>query len=157
MSNGQPTVAPAADLMTTADGAFVLSAASNGHFARLCDVIGRPELMEDKRFSTNLARVQNRPALLENLRAALSTMSTADAVELCMTNGIVVGRINTYADVLENPDVVESGIFITTGEGEDSSRVVGNPVNFRGTPRSDRGAPSVGQHTDEVLAELGLS
>lgn len=156
MGNGQPTVAPAADLMTTSDGAFVVSAASQAHFARLCEVIGRPDLTTDERFATNMARVQNKADLLANLRAAFAEMTTADAVAKCSANGVVTGRINTYADVVVNPDVVESGIFVTVGSGDDEASVVGHPVTFRGTPRSRRGAPEVGQHTDEVLTELGL-
>ncbi len=75
--NGQPSAAPAADVITTRDGQIVLSAYMQEHFARLCATIGPAHLAHDERFATNQARVANRPALVAVLRDALSHLTPA--------------------------------------------------------------------------------
>ena len=69
--NGQPTTAPAADVIQTRDGQVVLSAYTDEHFARLCTTIGCPELASDPRFASNQDRVAHRPALMALLQQAL--------------------------------------------------------------------------------------
>ncbi|WP_433875395.1 CaiB/BaiF CoA transferase family protein [Sinomonas atrocyanea] len=155
VGNGQPTVAPAADVMTTSDGAFILSAYSEAHFARLCSLIGRPELAADERFSSNAARVENKTALLTELRWAFSRFTTTEALALLTANGVVAGRISTYGDVVENEDVKASGILITTSGELGDVETVGAPWQLASAgPRDTKGAPSLGQHTEDVLREL---
>lgn len=156
--NGQPTVAPAADIMTTSDGSFILSAASEGHFARLCALIGRPDIHEDVRFSTNAARLENKAALLTELRSAFSTMTTSQALDLLTSNGVVAGRIATYSDVAANEDVEAAGILIDTHGALGHVKTVGAPWQIAGAePRSTAGAPALGEHTIDVLSELNYS
>ncbi|MFB6960545.1 CaiB/BaiF CoA transferase family protein [Streptomyces sp. NPDC056309] len=155
--NGQPALAPAADVMPTRDGALVVSAYSDAHFARLCLLLGRPELAKDERFATNGARVRNRPAMLAELRTEFAAMTTDKAMGLLASNGVVAGRINSYGQAMASPDVEASGIFInvTDAAGQEST-TLGSPWHLGSVPElPGSGAPALGQHTAEVLTELG--
>ncbi|MDF3305406.1 CoA transferase [Rhodococcus sp. T2V] len=157
--NGQPTVAPAADVMPTRDGAIVVSAYSVVHFARLCTLLGRPELASDPRFATNDSRVHHRPALLTELRAAFAEMTSDEAMALLTPNGVVAGRISSYGEVRKNPDVEATGIFIDVIDPDGVEHTtLGSPWHLGSVPRfSTAGAPALGQHTTEVLTEFGYA
>ncbi|MDQ4214493.1 CoA transferase [Microbacterium capsulatum] len=158
VGSGQPTVAPAADIITTADGAFILSAYSQTHFARLCTLIGRDDLAVDERFATNAARVRNRPALLDELRAAFAERTTSSALELLTGNGLVAGRISTYTDLTRSEDVRAIGILIDTDGALGRVGTVGSPYTIgTDTRRPAAGAPALGEHTAQILAELDYS
>ncbi|MFW2242896.1 CaiB/BaiF CoA transferase family protein [Rhodococcus opacus] len=157
--NGQATVAPAADVMPTRDGAIVVSAYSVVHFDRLCNLLGHPELASDPRFETNESRVRNRPALLEELRSEFAKMTSDEAMTLLTPNGVVAGRISSYREVHKNPDVEAAGIFIdvTDPTGVEHT-TLGSPWHLHSIPRfSTTGAPALGQHTVELLTELGYT
>lgn len=155
--NMQPAVAPAADVIDTKDGAVVLSAYTQKHFAALCDVIGRPELPHDERFATVEARVANRPAMLKELAVAISAQTTADLAETLESAGIVVGAVLTYSQVLERLE--EQGdrlLQIEDHEGV-SMQTVGSAHRMAGwSPTTASSPPRLGEHTAVVLAELGL-
>ncbi|MFC9552875.1 CaiB/BaiF CoA transferase family protein [Rhodococcus sp. NPDC056960] len=155
--NGQPTVAPAADVMPTRDGAIVVSAYSVVHFDRLCTLLDRPDLTSDPRFVTNESRVAHRPALLTELRAEFAKLTSDDAMELLTPNGVVAGRISSYGEVRKNPDVEAAGIFIDVTDPDGVERTtLGSPWHLASIPEfSTVGAPELGQHTTEVLTELG--
>lgn len=157
--NGQPTVAPAADVMPTRDGAIVVSAYSTVHFNRLCDLLGRPELASDPRFDTNERRVANRPSLLTELRAEFATMTSDEAMALLTPHGVVAGRISSYGDVRKNPDVEAAGIFIEVTDASGAEHTsLGSPWHLGSVPRFPAaGAPGLGQHTAELLTGLGYS
>lgn len=157
--NGQPAIAPAADVMRTRDGAIVVSAYSAMHFDRLCTLLGRPELVSDPRFETNEKRVANRPSLLTELRAEFATMTSDEALELLTSNGVVAGRISCYSEVRENPDIESAGLFIeVTDPTGGEYTTLGSPWHLGSIPEcSATGAPGLGQHTIELLAGLGYS
>jgi crotonobetainyl-CoA:carnitine CoA-transferase CaiB-like acyl-CoA transferase len=154
--NGQPTVAPAADVVPTADGAIVLSAYTPAHFAKLCVLVGRAELADDPRFATNPDRVANRAALLAELAPAFGGLTTRDALDMLVGNGIVAGAINDYAQVTQHPDVLASGTFVEVVDDGTPYTVVRTP--WRDGPH-DVGAPApapgVGRDTRAIMAELG--
>lgn len=158
VGNGQPSVAPAADIITTSDGAFIISAYSETHFARLCALIGRPDLVGDDRFSSNAARVLNRSALLSELRSEFGKFTTTEALDLLTTNGVVAGRINTYDDVVNNADVKASGILIQTNGSLGVVETLSAPWRLSSAEsRNTDGAPSLGEHTQDVMYELALT
>ncbi|MGW6456503.1 CaiB/BaiF CoA transferase family protein [Streptomyces sp. NPDC055078] len=157
--NGQRTVAPAADIMPTEDGAVVVSAYSVPHFEKLCRLIDRPDLVRDERFATNQARVAHRSALLAELRAAFAGLTTDEAMDLLTPNGVVAGRISGYDEVRENPDVRASGLFIqVAGADGEQHTALGPPWRLGSvTGGRGRGAPRLGQHTAELLGQLGYT
>jgi crotonobetainyl-CoA:carnitine CoA-transferase CaiB-like acyl-CoA transferase len=152
--NGQPTVAPAADVVPTADGAIVLSAYTPAHFAKLCALVGRPELAGDPRFATNPDRVAHRAELLAELAPAFRELTSEKALELLVGNGIVAGAINTYEQVAAHPDVRASGTFVEVVDDDGPYTVVRTPWRSGEDPARTP-APRVGQHTREILTQLG--
>jgi crotonobetainyl-CoA:carnitine CoA-transferase CaiB-like acyl-CoA transferase len=156
--NGQPTVAPAADVVPTADGAIVLSAYTPAHFSKLCALVGRPELAGDPRFATNPDRVAHRAELLAELAPAFRELPSEEALELLVGNGIVAGAINSYEQVAAHPDVRASGTFVeVVDDGPDGGpyTVVRTPWRSGGEDPARTPAPRVGQHTREILTRLG--
>ena len=159
--NGQPTVAPAADVVPTADGAIVLSAYTPGHFTKLCALIDRPDLDADERFATNALRVTHREALLTELSAAFRRMKSADALELMTSNGVVAAGIHSYEQAAESPDVQAAGIFVDLvpedgTDGASGYRTLRSPWRTSaGDPVPRRPAPRLGRHTRELMTELG--
>ncbi|MCA0324636.1 MAG: CoA transferase [Proteobacteria bacterium] len=154
--NGQATVAPAAEVIATRNGMIVLSAYTEEHFPRLCAAIERPELVGDPRFATNAARVQNRPALLEVLHDALSHFETDALVEMLNNGGIVAGAVRTMAQVQPGKFGVAADLFVDALGGErEPTSVPGQPMQLDGVPRRAGRLPAVGEHTQQVLDELG--
>jgi crotonobetainyl-CoA:carnitine CoA-transferase CaiB-like acyl-CoA transferase len=153
--NGQPTVAPAADVVPTADGAIVLSAYTPTHFSRLCALVGRPELADDPRFTTNPDRVAHRAELLAELAPVFRRLSSGDALDMLVRNGIVAGAINSYEQVAQHPDVRASGTFVEVVDDGTPYTVVRAPWRTGGDAPSPVPAPRVGQHTLEIMTELG--
>lgn len=154
--NGQATVAPAAEVIATRNGMIVLSAYTEEHFPRLCAAIERPELVGDPRFATNAARVANRPALLEVLHDALSHFETDALVEMLNKGGIVAGAVRTMAQVQPGKFGVAADLFVDALGGErEPTSVPGQPMQLDGVPRRAGRLPAVGEHTQQVLDELG--
>ncbi|GAB3440327.1 CaiB/BaiF CoA transferase family protein [Actinophytocola sediminis] len=147
--NGQATVAPAADLVPTADGAIVLSAYTPEHFARLCRLIGKDWLLDDVRFADNPGRVAHRTALLTEISPTFAVLGTAECLDLLADHGIVAAAVRTYRDVTEAPDVRAGGV-LTTGIGPDGDRytVPSLPFTLDGVaPAPDRVVPRPGADT----------
>lgn len=144
--NGQATVAPAADLVHTADGTIVVSAYTAEHFARLCKLIDREWMLSDPRFADNPSRVAHRGALLAEISQALGVFRTRECLAMLAEHGIVAAQVRGYADVAEAPDVRASGI-LTTGIGPDGDRypIPSLPFTLDGVaPGADRAVPRPG-------------
>ena len=155
--NGQPTLAPAADLVATRDGHIVLSAYTDAHWRRLCAVVGRPELAEDSRFVDNPARVAHRDELARTLAEALGGYTSEQAVAVLAGGGLVAAVVRTHDQVVRAPDVT-SGRYLMAGTTADGARFHAPvlPFGMAGWPVTDAGTPpSAGQHTVEILGELG--
>ncbi|WP_306318279.1 MULTISPECIES: CaiB/BaiF CoA-transferase family protein [unclassified Streptomyces] len=151
--NGQALAAPAADLVRTRDGgALVLSAYTREKFAALCEVIGRPELVDDPRFGANAERVAHRGELLGVLGETLGRLDRGEALERLRSAGIVCGAVRRFDEVVDDADVLASGIVARCGDG-------GAPTTAfslaGGRPTRTPPAPRVGEHTLDVLTELG--
>ncbi len=159
IGGGQPHNAPAAEVVATRDGYIVVSAYAEEHWARFCRVMDCEELATDERFATNARRVENRAVLRSVLRERLSGRSSAECVALLAANGIVVGAVRSYGQVLESPDVQASAMVVEAAAPDGTSyRVVGAPYRFGKEARAAPGAaPAAGAHGDELLAEAGYT
>ena len=158
MGNGQPTLAPAADVVKTADGQIVVSAYMDEHFVRLCDAIQRPDLPTDPRFCTSAERVANRPALIEALSNALNAMTTAAACECLTKAGVVVGAIFGFDQVPARLDASDGRLFDSVQRpGGGALRLPGVPWLIDGSRIGGGALPALGQHTAEVLQEIGCA
>lgn len=156
--NGQPTVAPAAEVIATQDGQIVLSAYTQDHFQRLCTTIGRPALASDPRFEKNAGRVANRSALVAELSEALSHFESDALVQMLAEGGIVAGAIRSMDQVQAGRAGVSADLFVQVqAAGRAAIGVPGLPMTLAGTARQDGRLPGLGEHTVEVLGELGAS
>ena len=154
--NGQPSAAPAADVIKTRDGMVVLSAYMDDHFVRLCQTIGKPELAQDARFATNRARVVHRAELMSVLRDALSHFDSDALVDMLAEGGIVAGAIRNMSQVRAGHAGVSADLFVEAqGAERPPVSVPGLSINMDGIQRRAGRLPALGEHTREVLAELG--
>jgi len=155
--NGHPSIVPYTTY-SAADAMVALAVGNDTQFAKAAAVLGHPEWGQDARFATNRARVENREAIDGMIGAALAR-DTADAwLAKLKAVGVPCGRINTVAQALEDPQtaarrMVESVQHPTIGD----LQLLGIPFKFSETPAAvRRPPPTLGEHTDEILGELGM-
>jgi len=156
--NIHPSLAPYQDFKTR-DGNVLLAIGNDGQFARFCAAAGHPGWAQDARFATNTARVQNRSDLLMLMTPLMQTRGTQDWITLLEDKAVPCGPINTVAQAFEDPQVRARGIRkeLPAAGGLGTVGTVASPMRLSGTPVVYRSAPpSLGQHTTEVLTEMGL-
>ena len=161
--NIHPSLAPYQDF-ATADGNVLLAIGNDGQFARFCAAIDESGWAQDARFATNTARVQNRAALLALMQPVMRTRTTAQWISLLEDKAVPCGPINNVAQAFDDPQVQHRGIRreLPRDDDDDGAGVTrvatdANPMRLSATPVSYHSAPpALGQHTDAVLAELGL-
>ncbi|KAJ0415770.1 CoA-transferase family III domain-containing protein [Aspergillus carlsbadensis] len=157
---GHPTIVPY-EAFRTKDSWIVLGAVNDRQFGVLCRLLGVEELVADERFAGNDARVRNRGVLRGILEGVLGTRSTGEWEGVFEGSGMPYGPINTLEQVFGHPQALARGMVETVQSGAavgGEVKVLGIPVKFSGTKPSIReGPPALGQHTEEVLKELGLS
>ncbi|SDJ04507.1 Crotonobetainyl-CoA:carnitine CoA-transferase CaiB [Rhodococcus triatomae] len=157
--NGQALVAPGADVVDVADGKIVLSAYTSEKWSALCNLIERPDMLDDPRFVDNPARVAHRTELLAALSEAFGAMTRREAVERLLSAQIVCGAIRSFDDLAEDKDVSASEILVdVAADGGDSYTSPGLAFTLDGRRRTTSvAAPGVGQHSVDVLRELGYT
>ena len=140
-------------------GMFVVGAANQKLWLIFCDVIERPELKDDPRYANNIDRVQRRSELAAELQPTLRTRPAEEWVERFLAAGVPAGPINDYSVALDNEHVHHRQAVIEIDHPvEGSFRALGFPAKLSATPASvRRHPPLLGEHTADILAELGLS
>jgi crotonobetainyl-CoA:carnitine CoA-transferase CaiB-like acyl-CoA transferase len=143
----------------TRDGHICVIAVTDEQWRRLFAAIGRPELIEDPRFATLNARTEHVDALLGELAQALTKRSTAEWGRILDAADIPNGAANTLEDLLHDSYLEETGFFQPVEHPtEGAMTMMAIPAEFDGTPGSIRSLPpKLGEHTEQVLAEAGLS
>ena len=159
-NSGHPSIVPFGNYMAK-DGWFVVGAAKQKFWERLCDVIGHPELNEDPRFSTMAGRLEHRTLVMEILNGYFAERTVDEWVTALVGAGIPSSRINTVLEALEDPQVIAREDIIehdhpTLGR----VRTIASPLRLSGADGEElRAQPPVrgpfrGEHTAEVLTEV---
>jgi crotonobetainyl-CoA:carnitine CoA-transferase CaiB-like acyl-CoA transferase len=141
-----------------ADGHLILAVGNDGQFQRFCTVAGCAGLGEDPRFVRNADRVRHREVLVPLLEPIMKQRQRNDWLAALEAAKVPCGPINDLKEVFADPQVRHRGMVMDVPHPlTDTLRLVGSPIKMSATPVTLRHAPPLlGQHTDEVLAELGL-
>lgn len=155
LGNAHPNIAPY-QVIETADGHIIIAVGNDGQFARICALLELEALPADPRFATNAARVENRAALTGLLSEKTRRWQRDDLVAACETANVPTGPINSIADAFADPQIVARAMRVdlpdASGNAIPSVRM---PVMLDGIAAcADRPSPGLGEHTEEVLAEL---
>jgi formyl-CoA transferase len=162
--NSHPSLAPYQDFPTL-DGAMLLAIGNDGQFARFCEATGQPQWAADPRFASNTLRVENRSVLIPAIETVTRTRTTAQWIALLEDKAVPCGPINSigqaFADeqVMARSLVVNQAVALVDKEhgAIQSIATVASPLRLSDTPPAlNRAPPALGEHTDEVLGELGL-
>ncbi len=153
--NAHPNLAPY-QAFPTCDGDLILAIGNDRQFQRFCDAAGLAALNDDPRFVDNRSRLAHRDELVALVAAAMRARSTDEWLETLEAVGVPCGPINTLDRVFADPQVVHRGLRMDLPHLE-AGKVpqVANPIRYSRTLIKYEDAPPVlGQHTDQVLAEL---
>ena len=158
MGMGSPAVAPYG-AYDTADGQTVVLGTTNDRewqrFAR--ELLGRPDLAEDERFRTNPGRVEHRAVLDEQVAGWCSERNLADIQQSADSAGIGNSRYNTPSDVVAHPHLTARDRWRPLGTPGGSVQALLPPPVISGYESPMGPVPALGQHTEAILAELGLA
>ncbi|MCA1769051.1 MAG: CoA transferase [Halomonas sp.] len=155
--NAHPNIVPY-QAFACADGHLVLTVGNDAQFARFAKLLGHPEWSEDPAYASNAARVGNRHVLVPMIQAILMTRGRNDWLAELETRGIPAGPINTLTEVFNDPQVQHRKLHRILKRGELEVPQVSNPLRFDGeSATSDVAPPRIGQDSDSILIEMGLS
>ncbi len=147
------------EAVRASDGYFVIGANNDRLWLRLCEALERPDLKANPSYKTNADRLANRGALAADLEKTFLTRDRDHWVSLLLDAGVPAGPISDYAEVFASDHVKAREMKMTVDHPiEGAIPTIGFPVKLRGTPQQIRRPPPLlGEHNDEIFAELGLS
>jgi crotonobetainyl-CoA:carnitine CoA-transferase CaiB-like acyl-CoA transferase len=158
LGNAHPNIVPY-QLFPVSDGRVSIGAGNDRQFRACLDVLGLPHLADDPRYATNEARVANRASLAALMSEATATFTRDTLLAELESVGVPAGPINSVADVFSDPQVVHRGLRLDLPRaGGGTVPTVRTPIRMSETPLAyERPSPRLGEHTAEVLTELGYS
>ena len=156
LGSGHPSLVPYQSFPAS-DGFFILGCGNQGLWERLCQGINHSELLEDPRFESNTARVENRADCVQVLSEIFKTKTVSDWVDIITEAGVPVGPINTVSDVINDAQVNARNMVVNMPHPNvPDLRVPFSPLKLAETPPAIRLAPPLlGQHNEQILTELG--
>ncbi|MDC8971932.1 CoA transferase [Mycobacterium marinum] len=142
------------DAFRAADGYLLISAYVPKHWQRLCEIIGRPDLLDDERFIDQRARAINYAELTEELESALAAKTAAQWVELLHEGGLMACLAYTWKQVVTTPLFAENELALQVGSGDDAVTVIRTPARYSSFSAvlADP-PPATGEHNETLLGE----
>jgi crotonobetainyl-CoA:carnitine CoA-transferase CaiB-like acyl-CoA transferase len=151
--SAHPNITPY-DLLPTATGHLFLAIGNDRQFALLCKEIGRAELAEDPRFTTNADRAHNKAALRKILEEALINLDSAELTRKLLENGVPAGAVSTVQDALQHPHTLAREMVVES----DGYRGTGIPIKLSRTPGQIQSRPpQYGEDNASILAQAGYT
>ena len=149
--NSHPNLVPYQPF-ACADQPLIIAVGNDRQFAALAALLSHPDWATDPRFATNAARIAHRAELVTEIEAITHTALAAHWYEACERAGIPAGPINSVANALSDPQATHRAML----REMDGMRLLGSPVRLDGERMdTDLPPPRLGQHTAEILSELG--
>ncbi|WP_454689142.1 CaiB/BaiF CoA transferase family protein [Achromobacter aloeverae] len=135
------------------DGSIVITVGNDQQYRRFCDVIGRPDLATDPRFSVNQARASNREEMGRVLREVFATAGAQEWLDRLVAGGIAAGKVNDLSQVFQDPQVRARGALVETRHRSGKALgMVAPPFHFRNAPVTQyKAPPRYGEDTREIL------
>jgi len=156
--NYHPAIAPYQSFQC-ADYPVIVTVGNDGQFRRFVTALGVPEMADDPRYLTNAARVGNRDALTAALAALCGAIKRDTLLATLEEAGVPAGPINSVAQAFEDPQIRHREMVVDlphTGVRGGTKGYVRSPIRFSEAELAlKRGAPRLGEHTDEILREIG--
>lgn len=155
MGNAHPNIVPY-QVFPASDGHLIIATGSQAQWAKMCQVLGLDDLIDDERFRTNADRVTNRDELAALISARTSQRTRDDMLAELEKVFVPAGPINTVEDTFNDPQIVHRGLRIDIPDG-DGVMVpsVRTPIVFsESTLKLERASPKLGEHTDEVVRNI---
>jgi crotonobetainyl-CoA:carnitine CoA-transferase CaiB-like acyl-CoA transferase len=156
MGNAHMNIAPY-EVLPCKDGHFILAAGNDGQFQRFCKVVRLDHLATDPDFATNPARVVNRDRLRATMIETLASWTRADLLPKLDAAAVPASPINNIAESFADPQTIARGMRMDLDDGHGNKLPsVRAPMLMSATPLEyERPSPRLGEHTDEVLKEIG--
>ena len=152
------TIAPYGPFRAGDGGSVYLGIQNAREWTRFCaEVLRRPELAGDERFKSNTLRVSHRTALHDAIEAAFSALTTSGVIERLESAGVAWARLNTIAEFIDHPQLAGRDVWREIGSPAGPLRAMIPPVRIDGVEPAMGDVPSLGQHTDRILDELGVA
>ena len=158
-NEGRPVRQSVRDLIyATRDGWITAGAVSDAEWRGMTRALGHPEWLDDERFKTPVGRVINAEDRLAMTADVLATMTSAEALARLDAEQVPCAPVNSRADVLKDPHVLANELIVVSEHPHAGAMRQPRPApRFEQTPASiQRPAPTLGEHTDEILRELGV-
>jgi crotonobetainyl-CoA:carnitine CoA-transferase CaiB-like acyl-CoA transferase len=158
IGNAHPNIVPY-QVFPVADGHIIIATGNDSQFAKLCGVLGEPKLAAEEAYRSNADRLTNRAELIDKLSALTRRMSRADLLEQLEGVGVPAGPINTLEQVFADAQVVHRAMRLDRPSAAANGGTipgVRTPIIIDGEPMAaERPSPRLGEHTDDILREIG--
>ncbi len=159
IGNRDESMAPHGVFPAAGDDKWIaIAIASDDEFAKLCEALGVPSMASDPKFARLLGRLANVEELEREIAARTRVHQRDELVTKLRERGLAAGPVYNTPEVMNDPVFSQSSMLVNLKHGEVGERVVpGLPVQFSAIDLEYRGAPMIGEHTDEVMREFGYS
>ena len=158
IGNAHPNIVPY-QVFPVADGHIIIATGNDSQYTKLCGVLGEPSLADKPEYKDNKARLAHRGELIAKLSELTRRMTSADLLAKLEAVGVPAGPINDLGQVFKDPQVIHRGIKLELPSAAAKGGTipgVRTPLVIGGRPMaSERPSPRLGEHTEEILREIG--